>query len=143
MAGEVHGAWKLADAELRGDFPRGSGADQNGIGTRSDEFARDRRKRGIISEPPQQGVSVQKKTQESLPGLEFLFGKRLEEFAADDQFSFQTAGLALPFLGAQRLKANEGFVTTGDDDFFAFASLFNEAGKMRFSMMDFYGRHVS
>ena len=135
--------WKLADTEFRGDLPCGSGADQDRVGTRSDELASGRRKRGIIGEPPQQGMSVQKKTQESLPRLEFLFRKRLEELSADDQFSFQTAGLALAFLCAQGFKANKGLVTTGDDDFFARASLFNEAGKMRLGVMDFDCRHVS
>lgn len=88
-------------------------------------------------------MSVQKKAQESLPGLEFLFRKRLEELAANGQFSFQTTRLALAFLCAQGLEANERFVATGDDDFFARASLFNEAGKMRLGVMDFYRRHVS
>lgn len=88
-------------------------------------------------------MCVQKKTQKSLPRFEFLSGKRLEELAANDQLSFQTAGLALAFLCAQGFKANEGLVTTGDDDFFARASLFNEARKMRFSVMDLNRRHIS
>lgn len=88
-------------------------------------------------------MSVQEKTQGSLPRLEFLFGKRLEEFAADYQFSFQTARLALPLFGAQGFQANERLVATRDDDFFALASLFNKAGKVRLGVMDLYCRHVS
>jgi hypothetical protein len=88
-------------------------------------------------------VSVQKKTQELLPGLEFLFGKRRKKFAADDQFSFETAGLALAFLRAQGLEANEGLVATGDYDFLTLAGLFNEAREMRFGVMDFYRSHIS
>lgn len=143
MAGEVRRVGKLANSEFRGDLPRGSRADQDGIGARSDKLASGRRKRGIIREPPQQGVSVQKKAQKSLPGLEFCFRERLEEFAADGQFPFQAAGLALASFGAQGFEANKGLVATGDDDFLALASFFNEAGKMRFGVMDFDGRHIS
>lgn len=53
MAGQLRCVRELADAEFRSDFPGGGGADQDGIGTRSDELASGRRKRGIIREPPQ------------------------------------------------------------------------------------------
>lgn len=53
MTCQVRGAGKLSDTEFRGDLPRGSDANQDGIGTLSDEFASGWRKRGIIGEPPQ------------------------------------------------------------------------------------------
>lgn len=53
MAGQVHGVGKLANTRFRSDLPRASGADQDGIGTRSDKLASGGRKRGIIGEPPQ------------------------------------------------------------------------------------------
>lgn len=70
-------------------------------------------------------------------------GKRLKKSAANGQLSFQAAGFPLAFLRAQGFEADEGLIAAGDDDFFALASLFYEAGKIRFGVMDLYCRHIS
>jgi len=66
---KVGGLRRFAEAGLRGDLPCRGGTDEDVIGTRADESAGAGRKRGIVSEPPQKRVRVQKETQKSLPGL--------------------------------------------------------------------------
>ena len=141
--GEVGGLGQLTDARFRGDFPGGSGADENAIGTGADESACGGRKRRIIGEPPEQGVSVQEEAQKSLPGFEFGIRQGLEEFGADVELSLHAARLALALFLAQGLEANERLVATSDDDFLAFAGLFDEAREVGLGMMDLDGGHVS
>lgn len=143
MESEVRALGELSDAEFGGDFPRRGSTDQDGIGAGANEFVRGGRKSRVIDEPPEQSVRVQEKAQKSLPGLEFVFGKRLEEFGAHGQFSLHATGLALAFLFAEWLKTNERLVAAGDDNLLAFAGLFNEAREMGFRVMNLDRGHIS
>ena len=71
---KVGGLRKFAEAGFRGDLPCRGSTDEDGVGTRADKPAGAGGKRGIVSEPPEKRVGVQKETQESLPGFEFGLG---------------------------------------------------------------------
>ena len=134
---------KFGDAGFRGDLPCRGGAHKDSIGTRANESACGGRERGIVSEPPEKRVSVQKETQESLPGFEFGLGHWLEEFGADLEFSFHASRFALPLFLTKRLKANERLIAASDDDLFAIAGLFDEAREVGLGVMDFDRGHIS
>lgn len=97
---------------------------------------------GLFDEPPKQGVGIQEKPRKSLPVFEFAFGKRLEEFGANQEFSLHAAGLALAILFAEGLKTNEGLAAAGDDDLLAFTGLFNEAREVSFCVLNLDCGHV-
>lgn len=118
-------------------------AAQNGVGAGTNGPPRSRWQSRVICKPPKQGVGVEKEPQNLLPALKLGFGKRLEEFRSDSEFSLHAAGLALTLFSPERLKANQGLIVTGNDDFLAFASLLNEARKMGLGVMDFYRTHIS
>ena len=134
---------ELAVGLLDGNLDDGGGTDEDGVGTRADEPAGAGRKRRIVSEPPEKRVSVQKQTQESLPGFEFGLGHWLEEFGADLEFSFHASRFALPLFLTKRLKANERLIAASDDDLFAIAGLFDEAREVGLGVMDFDRGHIS
>lgn len=134
---------KLANAGFCGDFPGRSRADDDGIGTGADHFAGAGWKRGIIGEPPEQGVGVQKNLQRLLLGFELVLWQRLEKFGANLQSSLHAAGFALALFLAQGLQANERLIAAGDDDLLAFACLGDEAGEVGLGVMDFDREHIS
>jgi hypothetical protein len=82
---KIHRVGKLSDAGFRGDFPRRSSADDDDVGARADEFAGAGRKSGIIAEPPEQGVGVQKNLQRSPQSFELIVWERLEKFGTNLQ----------------------------------------------------------
>jgi hypothetical protein len=106
MESEFCALGELPDPEFRGDFPSRGGADKDGVGTGTDEFASGGRKGAIIGEPPEQSVSIQEQAQRSLPSFEFILRKRLKEFGADRQLPFHATRLALPFFPMERLEAD-------------------------------------
>lgn len=134
---------KLADAGFCGDFPGRSRADDDGIGTSADHFAGAGWKRGVIGEPPEQGVGVQKNLQRLLQSFELVLRQRLEKFRTNLQSSLHAAGFALALFLAQGLQANERVIAAGDDDLFSFAGLGDEAGEVGLGVMDFDGEHIS
>ena len=140
---EVGGLRELADAGFRGNLPCRSGTDENSIGMRADELAGAWRESGIIGQPPEQRVRIQKKTQKSLPGRELRLRERLEELRADLEFSLHAARLALPRFLAKGLKANERLVAESNDDLFAIAGLLDEAREVRLSVMNLERGHIS
>ena len=143
LRGEFDALRELANPDFRGYLPGRSGANEDDVGPGSNGRPRGGRKPGVIDEPPEQGVGVQQEPQRSLPVLEFLFRERLKELRTHGEFALQTAWLAVSFFPPQGLKADQRLVVTGDDDFFAFASLFDKAGKVGLGVMDFDGGHVS
>jgi hypothetical protein len=143
MKSEFRRLRELSDPEFRGDFPSRGGADKDGIGSGTDEFAGGARKGGIVGEPPEQSMSIQEKAQRSLQSFEFVLRKRLKEFGADRQFPFHAAGFALAFFFAERLEANQRLVAAGDNDFFSFAGFRNEAREMGFRVVNLDRRHIS
>lgn len=140
---KVRGLRKFAEAGFRGDLPCRGSTDEDGVGARADESAGAGRKRGIVSEPPEKRVGVQKETQESLPGFEFGLGKRLEEFGADLEFPFHASRFALPLFLTERLKANERLIAASDNDLFAFTGFFDEAREVGLGVMDLDRGHIS
>ena len=140
---EVGGLRELADAGFSGNFPCRSSTDENSIGTRADELAGAWRERGIIGQPPEQRVRIQKKAQKSLPGCELRLRERLEELRADLEFSLHAARLALPRFLKQGLKANERLVAASNDDLLAIAGLFDETREVRLCVMNLDCGHIS
>jgi len=140
---EVGGLRELADAGFRGNLPCRSGTDENSIGMRADELAGAWRESGIIGQPPEQRVRIQKKTQKSLPGRELRLRERLEELRADLELSLHAARLALPRFLAKGLKANERLVAASNDDLFAIAGLLDEAREVRLCVMNLERGHIS
>jgi hypothetical protein len=134
---------ELSDSEFRSDFPSRGSADKNGVGTGADEFAGGRGKRRIISEPPEQSVSVQEKAQRSLQSFEFVLRKRLKEFGADRQFPFHAARFALALFFTQGLKPYQRLVAAGDDNLLSFTGLLYEAREVGFCVVNLDDRHVS
>jgi len=134
---------EFPNPEFGGDLPSAGRADKNGIGTRAYGFAGGIGKRRIISQPPDQGVSVQKNAQNLLPMPEFVFRQRLEKLRAQADSSLHTPGSALALGSPQRLKANQGLVVAGDDNLLALAGLIDEAREMGFRVMDLYRGHIS
>jgi hypothetical protein len=134
---------KLSDAGFCGDFPGRGSADDDDVGARANEFAGAGWKRGIIGEPPEQGVRVQKNLQRLLQSFELVVGERLEKFRTNLQSSLHAAGFALALFLAQGLQANERLIAAGDDDLFAFAGLGNEPGEVGLGVMDFDRGHIS
>src|SRR2546427_10829841 len=93
---EVGGLRELADAGFRSNLPCRSSTDEHSIGTRADELAGAWRERGIIGQPPQQRVRVQKEAQTSLPGRELRLPERLEEPSDRHTAAPHAARLGLP-----------------------------------------------
>jgi len=140
---EVGGLRELADAGFGSNLPCRSSTDEHSIGTRADELAGAWRECGIIGQPPEQRVRVQKKTQKSLPGRELRVRERLEELRADLELSLHAARLALPRFLNQGLKANERLVAASNDDLLAIAGLFDEAREVCLCVMDLDRGHIS
>ena len=140
---EVGGLRELADAGFRSNLPCRSSTDENSIGVRADELAGAWRERGIIGQPPEQRVRVQKKAQKSLPGCEPRLRERLEELRADLELSLHAARLALPRFLKQGLKANERLVAASNDDLLTIAGLFDEAREVRLCVMNLDCGHIS
>jgi hypothetical protein len=140
---KVGGLRKFAEAGFGGDLRCRGSTDEDGVGTRADESAGAGRKCGIVSEPPEKCVGVQKETQESLPGFEFGVGQRLEEFRADLEFSFHASRFALPLFLTERLKANERLIAASDDDLFAITGFFDETREVGLGVMDLDRGHIS
>jgi hypothetical protein len=69
------GAGQFPDADLRGDLPRRSRADKDGVAFVANRVAGGQRKRRVAGKPPEKGMGVEQQIQDLLlPRRQFVVG---------------------------------------------------------------------
>jgi|HubBroStandDraft_6_1064221.scaffolds.fasta_scaffold1373253_2 hypothetical protein len=72
-------AGQLAEPVFDRDLPGQGCAEENLIRLFTDGGTRRSRKRGLVGEPPNEGVRIEQEWQSLLPAPDFVLGQRLEE----------------------------------------------------------------
>src|SRR5690349_4101173 len=91
----------------------------------------------------QSSVCVSSRKRISLPTIKFFGRKRLEEFRAHGQLSFQNAKLSASLATLNRNQTHDRVFAASDNDLLSQTRLFDKSREIGLSLVDADGFHIS